>query len=292
MKEHIGLIAFVLLASAPAFAQDAAVQRGMALVMEPVLYYEMAGKGPAVVLIHGGNLDRRMWDSQFQLFARHFQVIRYDVRTYGLSDMPTHPFSDVEDLASLLRFLRIPRAHLVGLSLGGRISVDFALEHPDMVESLVLVGPGLSGFEWSRDQKQYEEMFRAAQASDVGKVAELWLKSPYMAPAMENPALAARVRELAIDNFRNFLGNPVLARAIDPPAIKRLDKIQAPTLIMVGARDVPDIHKIVALLTAGIPHARQAVVQGAGHMVNMEKPEEFNRLVLDFLKEQSARKLP
>src|SRR6516164_9757541 len=107
---------------------------GFAEVREPVLYFETAGQGPAVVLIHGGNLDRRMWDDQFQEFAKHFQVIRYDVRTYGLSDLPSKPFSDVEDLASLLRFLHIQKAHLVGLSLGGRIIIDFALEHPEMVE--------------------------------------------------------------------------------------------------------------------------------------------------------------
>jgi pimeloyl-ACP methyl ester carboxylesterase len=118
------------------------VQIGMAEVREPVLYYETAGKGPAVVLIHGGNLDRRMWDDQFQTFARHFQVIRYDVRTYGLSDMPTKPYSDVQDLASLLQHLHIKKAHLVGLSLGGRIIIDFALEHPEMVASLVPIGPG------------------------------------------------------------------------------------------------------------------------------------------------------
>jgi len=266
---------------------DPSVRVGFAEVSEPVLYFEAAGKGPPVVLIHGGNLDRRMWDEQFQVFAKHFQVIRYDVRTYGLSDMPTKPYSDVEDLASLLRFLHIKKAHLVGLSLGGRIIIDFALEHPDQVQSLVAVGPGLSGFQWSRDEKQYQLMLRAAQASQIDAVTELWLKSPYMAPAMENPALAPRLRQLALDNYRNWLGNPALSRPIDPPAIGRLNQIEAPTLILVGSRDVHDIHKIVKLLKTGIPHARQEVVPGAGHMVNMEKPAEFNRLVLGFLKEQS-----
>jgi uncharacterized protein (TIGR03067 family) len=282
------------LAARPSFANEPApVRSGMALVSEPVLYFETAGEGPAVVLIHGGNLDRRMWDDQFQEFARHFQVIRYDVRTFGLSDLPTKPYSDVEDLASLLRFLRIKKAHLVGLSLGGRIIIDFALEHPDMVASLVPIGPGLSGFEWSHnDEQRFNEIARAAQHSQIGKVADLWLASGYMAPAMEKPALASRLRELTLDNARNWLANPVLARPIEPPATRRLNQIKAPTLLMVGSRDVPDIQKIVKTLKAGIPHAQQVVVQGAGHMVNMEKPEEFNRVVLGFLKERSGAATP
>jgi pimeloyl-ACP methyl ester carboxylesterase len=264
----------------------------MALVSEPVLYYETAGTGPAVVLIHGGNLDRRMWDEQFQVFAKHFQVIRYDVRTFGLSDMPTRPYSDVEDLASLLRFLHIKKAHLVGLSLGGRIIVDFALQHPEMVESLVAIGPGLSGFEWSHDDdKRFDDMLRAAQDGQVGKVADLWLSSGYMAPAMENPVLARRLRTLTLDNSRHWLANPILARRIQPAALKRLDQIKAPTLLMIGSRDVPDIHKIVRTLKAGVSHAQHVVVQGAGHMVNMEKPEEFNRLVLNFLQNQGVEKV-
>src|SRR5438270_695003 len=83
---------------------------------------------------------------QWQKFAKHYQVNRNDVRTYGLSELPTRPYSDVEDLASLLRALHLKKAHLVGLSLGGRIIIDFALEHAEMVASLVPVGPGLSGF--------------------------------------------------------------------------------------------------------------------------------------------------
>jgi pimeloyl-ACP methyl ester carboxylesterase len=286
-------IGWCALSPSPSSAQQPVpVQRGMARVSEPVLYYETAGKGPAVVLIHGGNLDRRMWDDQFQEFAKRFQVIRYDVRTFGLSDLPTRPYSDVDDLESLLRFLHIKKAHLVGLSLGGRIILDFALEHPDMVESLVPIGPGLSGFQWSKDEKRYDDMLKAAQAGQIDKVTDLWLTSGYLAPAMEKPALAARLRQLTLDNYRNWLANPLLARSIDPPAIKRLEQIKAPTLLMVGSRDVPDIQEIVKTLKTGIPHAKEVVIDGAGHMVNMEKPEEFNRRVLDFLKERSERGKP
>jgi pimeloyl-ACP methyl ester carboxylesterase len=264
---------------------DTKVQSGMAEVAEPVLYYEATGRGEPIVLIHGGQLDRRMWDDQFRLFARDFRVIRYDVRGYGRSETPTRMYSDVKDLRSLLDFLGVRKAHLVGLSLGGRIAIDFALEHPDRVASLTAVAPGLSGFAWSEEgNKRQLAIFRALQHQGAEWAVELWLKDPYMAPAMENPAISGRVRQLAHENTGSWLVNPVLGRDIDPPAIGRLGAIKVPTLLVVGDRDVPDIQAIVKTLEQKIPHARKVVVQGAGHMVNMEKPDEFNDAVLGFLK--------
>jgi pimeloyl-ACP methyl ester carboxylesterase len=263
------------------------VKSGMALVAEPALYYETAGQGPALVLIHGGNLDHRMWEWQLQPFAKSFQVICYDVRTYGRSDFPTRPYSDTNDLKSLLEFLGVKKAHLVGLSLGGRIAIDFAIEHPEMVSSIVAVGPGLGGFQWDRQgEKEFAAALRAAQDGNDERVAELWLQSGYMKPAMEHPELVARLRQWSKENYRNWLGNPLLAKTLDPPAIKRLGEIKAPTLVIVGSRDVPDIQKIVKTVTASVPNAKKVVIEGAGHMVNMEKPEEFNRIVLDFLRSQ------
>jgi pimeloyl-ACP methyl ester carboxylesterase len=264
---------------------DRPVKAGMAEVAEPVLYYEECGTGEPVVLIHGGQLDRRMWDDQFQLFAKHYRMIRYDVRGYGKSETPTRPYSDVKDLHSLLNGLGVKKANLVGLSLGGRIAIDFALEHPDRVISLVGAGPGLSGFEWpAESEKRAWALTRLARDEGPEKAVEGWLKDPYMAPAMENPGLAPRVRRLALDNARCWLHNPLLPRGLDPPAARRLGEVRVSTLLVVGDRDVPEIQSIVKMLGKGIPHAKKVVIAGAGHMVNMEKPAEFNRAVLDFLK--------
>src|SRR5262245_39438437 len=101
------------------------------------LYYEMAGAGQALVLLHGGLLDRRMWDGQFEVFAVRYQVIRYDARGYGRSELLDAPYKHAEDLYGLLRALGIERAALIGLSLGGMIAVDFTLEHPKMVSRLI-----------------------------------------------------------------------------------------------------------------------------------------------------------
>lgn len=280
--------AFLALAAAiGARADRPAVESGMAEVAEPALYYEVAGSGEPVVLIHGGQMDRRMWDDQFLPYAKEFRVVRYDVRGYGRSATPAMPYSNVKDLESLLRGLGVARAHLVGLSLGGRIAIDFALEHPERVRSLVLVGPGLSGFQWSHDEEQsFTRILRAAQAGRMEESAELWLQSGYMAPAMQQPRIAARLREYSVDNAKNTLVNPLLERDIEPPAARRLGQIKAPTLVVVGTRDVPDIQRIVGMLEKGIAGARVVRIDGAGHIVNMEKPAEFDRAVLGFLRSQ------
>jgi pimeloyl-ACP methyl ester carboxylesterase len=194
------------------------VTTGTAAVAEPVLYYESCGTGKPLILIHGGQLDCRMWDDQFQQFSQYFQVVRYDVRGYGKSDLPTRPYADEEDLLGLLQFLHIDKAHLVGLSLGGRIAIDFALQHPERVRSVVAAGPGLSGFNWSAEgERQAMVIVRAARDQGAEKAAELWLRDPYMTPAMENPALAKRLHRLALENARCWLVNPLLGRELQPP---------------------------------------------------------------------------
>ncbi len=262
----------------------AASSAGIAPVNGTNLYYESRGAGPVVVLLEGGNLDCRMWDDQWGYFSDGFRLIRYDVRGFGRSGHTGSPYSAHEDLYALLRYLGIDRASLVGLSLGGRIAIDFALEHGAMVKSLVLAGPGLSGWSWS-DNDWFAPIDSAVAARDSVRAAELWLKSPYMAPAMENPALASRLHQLAVGNA-HFWVEPYSERELTPPAIGRLGEIQAPTLLILGSRDVADIHRIVDTLSRLIPSAKRVVLEGSGHMVNLEEPERFNRLVLEFLRQQ------
>jgi pimeloyl-ACP methyl ester carboxylesterase len=260
-------------------------RRGFARVHGARLYYEMQGNGHPLVLIHGGQMDRRMWDPQFDLFARRYTVLRYDVRGYGRSDMPAKGFSHAEDLSGLLDFLRLEKASLIGLSLGGRIAIDFALSHPERVETLVLAGPGLGGYRFTGQSGW--SIVEAARDEGLEKAAEMWLENSYMAPAMQNPAIRDRMRQLALENAHTWLANPIFERHLKPPAIERLSDIHVPTLIVVGDRDVEDIQKIVEILRGGIAGSEKQVIPGAGHIVNMEKPEEFNQVVLGFLEKRN-----
>jgi pimeloyl-ACP methyl ester carboxylesterase len=262
---------------------------GFAPVHGTRLFYEVKGAGPAVVLIHGGQMDCRMWDDQLAALAREFRVIRYDVRGYGGSFQPDLLYSDAEDLAGLLDYLGVRKSHIIGLSLGGRIAIDFALAHPSRVSSLTLAGPGLSGYEppdaAAADLRMWN-LIKAARDEGPEKVTELWLKDPFMAPAMEQPRLAPALRKLARENAHCWLQNPILQRPPKPLAAERLSQIKVPTLLVLGDRDVPQAKATIETLEKGIRGSKKVLIKNAGHIVNMEQPEQFNDAVLSFLRNQ------
>ncbi len=265
---------------------------GFAPVNGTRLFYEVTGTGPAVVLIHGGQLDCRMWDGQFAAFSRDFRVIRYDVRGYGGSFQPDMLYSDADDLAGLLDYLEVDKAHIVGLSLGGRIAIDFAVTHPARVASLALAGPGLSGYEppdGAETDLRMWNIIKAARDEGPDQATARWLKDPFMAPAMEQARLVPVLRKIARENAHCWLQNPLLQRPPRPTPAMRLGEIKVPTLLVLGDRDVPQIKATVETLEKGIGGSRKVVIRGAGHMVNMEKPDDFNEAVLSVLREQSPR---
>jgi pimeloyl-ACP methyl ester carboxylesterase len=282
----LGAMALAFAASDVNAAPIREVQHGFAPVNGTRLFYEIRGAGPAVVLIHGGQLDCRMWDDQLDAFSRRYRVIRYDVRGYGGSPRPAVSYSDAEDLAALLDYLEIDKAHLVGLSLGGRIAVDFALGHPKRVGSLTLAGPGLSGYEppgGAESDLRMWEIIKAARDEGPDRATALWLEDPFMAPAMGQVRLVPVLRKIARENAHCWLENPVLQRPPKPAAAARLGEIKVPTLLVIGDRDLVQIKATVETLERGIHGAAKVSVPGAGHMVNMESPDVFNQAVLGFL---------
>jgi pimeloyl-ACP methyl ester carboxylesterase len=224
-----------------------------------------------------------MWDAQYDLFANHYRVIRYDIRGFGKSDFPEKPYSNAADLHSLLAHVSAKKVTLIGLSLGAAVATDFAILFPEAVHSLVLVCPGLGGFPFEDKANDLHAVVEAAQDENYEIAAELWLKNPYMSVAMENPALRDKLTQLARENVRCWLNNPLMNRRMNPPAAERLREIRAPTLVVGGERDVSDIQKIVAKLTSEISGAKRELVSGAGHLVPMEKPDAFNRIAIQFL---------
>ncbi len=254
-----------------------------------MLHYEETGQGEPVVLIQGANLPMRMWDAQVQFLDTEFQVVRYDVRGFGGSGpRDTVPYQSHADLRALLDHLGIERAHLVGLSLGGRIAVDFALVYPERVQSLVLADPGLSGYMWDAAAMQAWSgpIVDAIRKGDSLRAADLWLKSGFMAPAMENPELAPRLTQLARANARVY-EHADLEMPLSPPAVDRLSEIRAPMSLLLGERDVQDEHRIVERLYGEVHNSERVVFPGVGHVTNLEAPQEFNRAVLMFLRKHS-----
>ena len=223
-----------------------------------------------------------MWDEDVPILARAYRVITYDVRPYGRSGPATAGYAWHEDLRALLDHLKIERADLVGLSLGARLAINFAIAYPSRVDRLVLAGPGLDGWAWTPDP-HLAGLVAAAKARDAAKATALWLQHPYMAPAMRDPARATTLRRLAARNEHIWL-QPLGPDVVpSPPAIDRLREIQAPTLVVVGTLDVPDIQGTAKRLAADVAGRASKVLDGVGHMINLEAPARFRALVTDFL---------
>jgi 3-oxoadipate enol-lactonase len=266
----------------------AAVDTGRVAIDGGSLYFEAAGSGDPVILLHGGNLDRRMWDSQFEILGAKHRVIRYDARGFGRSSPADQPFSAHDDLAALLRSLGITRASLVGLSMGGRIAMDFALKYPNMVDRLVLAAPGISGGTWAEDADTLwiKAAHAAAKRGDSVGVALAWLESAYIRTALQPPEQAAWIRQIVIDNASYWMGivrHQDLEREASPAAADRLTELQAPILLLVGDGDTPFIQDVARAIAQRAPNVRRIDIPGVGHMLNLEAPERFNAEVMAFL---------
>jgi 3-oxoadipate enol-lactonase len=234
-----------------------------------------------VLLLHPGLGDSRSWGPQVEaLAAAGHRPIAPDLPGYG--DEPLQPgrLSYVEHVAGLLD----RPAAVVGCSFGGRVALELAVEHPELVERLVLVNAALPGWEWSDEvAKAHEEEDAALDRGDLDAAAEanlFWL-GPGASEEVRNlvRAMAKRNFELVLPVYEQVEGVPV-----EPPVNERLGDIGVPTLIVIGAEDVSDMAEIAAILERGIPDTRTAMIEGAGHVPSLEKPEELNRLLLDFLR--------
>lgn len=252
------------------------------------LYYEIAGEGPVVTLIHPGLWDSRTWDPQVPvLLAAAFRVLRYDVRGYGRSSRLTaEPYSHVRDLTALLDFLDVPLTTLVGCSMGGAIAIDLTLEHPDRVAGLVPAASGLGGFEALEEEDDWWESAQASveaaiEAGELERAEELRLE--IWAPLGTQDEAGRLIREIAFDNIHELTMDETEEEGLDPPAARRLGEIDVPTLVMIAEHDPPFMRRIGDLIARGVLGAQKMVVEGADHVVNLRRPTEFNAALLAFL---------
>ncbi len=269
------------------------VTTGYANINGGRFYYEVAGSGPAVVLVHGFTLDTRMWDSQFEQFARKYTVIRYDVRGFGKSSLPDKPYSNAEDLNGLFDHLRIDRAAVIGLSMGGGIAIEFAVLHQERVSALIPVDSGPRSIVKKEDSSAHAQMRefsaamgqvdRTARAEGIAAARQHWLGIALFAPERELPQVKKDLERIISGYSGWHWVNTSLTRQFNPEPSELNGRIKVPVLIVVGGRDLPFFHTIARSLCSDIPGSRLHVIPGAGHMSNMDAPEEFNRVVLDFL---------
>ena len=264
---------------------------GIAAVNGAQIAYDVAGNGPAVLLLHAGIGDRRMWDAQVPAFAEHFTVIRFDARGFGETRKPDAPFAPYADAIGLLDHLGISRAHVIGVSMGSQTAIEAAIAAPERVSTLVAVAARTGTPVSAELRAGWERVDELYEAGDIAGAVEyelrMWVDGPDRGPEEVDPEMRERVRDM---NAALFVRDDDAGEEIplDPPVAERLAEISVPTLIVYGDKDVMDVRQAAEPLATAIPGARLAVIPDAAHLPQMERPDVFNEIVLGFLLEVAS----
>ncbi len=251
------------------------------------MFYEITGKGEHLLLIHGLGSSTRDWEEQVPIFAQKYQVITIDLRGHGKTDKPKGPYSMrifAEDIAELLKKLGIKTTHVLGISLGGGIAFQFAVDYPELVKSLIIVNAGI---EISVDS--FKMKLEAFKRTFIVKLVGMKKMGKVLAPRLfikpEQEVLRAKLIERWAENDKKAYLSAM--RALLGWTVRdQLNKIKFPTLIIGSDEDYAP-SSVKEEYTALIPNAKFIEIKDARHAVPMEKPKEFNEIVMKFLLEQS-----
>lgn len=263
---------------------------GFAQINNAHMYYEIVGAGEPLLMIHAGVADNRQWNNEFTHFAKHFRVVRYDMRGYGKSAPVGGEFSHMGDLIALLAHLELHQPLiLMGCSMGGGLAMDFALAHPSRVKALIMVDAGPSGLELDVETPaKVAEAERAYTAGDLDRVAELetqiWFDGTNRMPNQVNQAM--RALAYAMNHNALTLDARGLGKRLpdaQTSAAERLPELDMPVLIIVGAQDTPYMLAAADYMVQRIRSARKVIIEDAAHLPNMDHPDEFQRAVTVFL---------
>jgi 3-oxoadipate enol-lactonase len=291
MKRAARCLCVLLLSASNVFSQGSggdaslAIDSGYVQVDGGKLFYERAGKGEYIVLLHDGILHSVVWDAQFPVLAKKYRVVRYDRRGFGKSSAPHAPFSHVDDLNRLFADLKIDKAILFGMSAGGGIAINYTLKYPQEVSALVLAGAVVTGYGYST-----HFLTRGGHISSIDEylMPEKFIdyfgwEDPYEVYP-ENIKAKKKFYGLLKANPQNLIGaRGQFVKPAERLSYKFLSEIKVPTLVLVGEFDIPDVHAHAGVIEAGIPHAKREIISKSGHLIPLEQPEAFNAAVLKFL---------
>jgi pimeloyl-ACP methyl ester carboxylesterase len=272
-----------VIAAAPAHGQA-----GTFIINGETIHYEVEGQGDPLILIHGWALDRRMWDSQVRAFRPRYKVIRYDRRGFGKSSGHEDLSWDEADLVALLDSLRVTRIHVLGLSQGARVALQFVRDHPDRVASLILQSPSPPEkfpLPWNgADAPRFDEWTKLVQEKGLDAFRPVWARHPLMQVPANRPEARTQLDKILADYRGERFRHPAPPSGpIAPTSFEDVPRIAVPTLIVTSERDVPFLRLVSGMYAYYIPKARLEVLSGGGHMVNLIEPQTFNTAVLRFL---------
>jgi pimeloyl-ACP methyl ester carboxylesterase len=258
------------------------------------LYYEVHGSGEPIIFVHGNFGDVRHWDFQVEPFSQNYKVVRYDVRGYGKSAVPDSAiaYRDYDDLRALMDYLGIEKAHICGWSMGSGIAVDFALAYPDRVISLIPIGPWPNGYGGGK----YTSVATDSMFTIFGKVFSLissegpksatdywWAGDHEIKSTVVKPRTLDSLLRIGYEySWWGFL-NPNKRDWYSPQAVEVLHTIKTPTMIVTAQHDIQACKESAALMHRQIQNSQLVSIDNAGHCMNMDNPEAFNRIIVDFI---------
>ena len=257
-----------------------------------LLAAERTGDGPALICLHAGVADRRMYAAQMRGLADDFTVLCYDRRGFGQTRTPDEPFSHVEDLHAVMDATGLDAAILLGCSQGGRIAIDFTLAFPHRVRALILISTAVSGAPPEpvpEDVQPLSDALDAAEdAEDLAQVnrleAHIWLDGPRAAEGR----VFGPLRSLFLDMNGIALAHAPLTQERPPDdAYGRLSALGVPTLLIHGTLDFPYIVSRHAHMAAVVPDARSVICEGNAHLPSMENPDRVNAEIVAFCRDRS-----
>lgn len=264
------------------------VKTSFATVRNGKMYFEMAGTGKPLLLLHSGIADHRMWAEQRSEFSRHLQVVTPDFRGYGKSSIPDEPFRHYEDIHGLIQHLGFTSVNIAGCSLGGKVAIEMAIAYPGMVSRLILIAPGMPGYEY-RDKETLakdallEGLIATGRREEVADMlVDIWMVGLKRHRETVDSSARALVRDMILDNYASVTDEyPETPPGFD--MMSRLVEIRIPTLVMIGDSDLPDMQAISQLVAGRIHGAKRQLIPDAAHLPNLENSVLFNQSVIDFL---------
>jgi len=236
------------------------------------LWMAVQDGGPTTIFLHGFGGDLHSWNRLLPLLPAERSYIRYDLRGFGQSVPRTSAlFDHADDLTDLMDAMQIDHCDVVGLSMGGSIALNFALNRPDRVRSLSLLSPGLTGWDWSDEwRSHWRPIAEAAQAGNVAQARALWLAHPLFATTR-----ASNLSGMLQDEIARFSGNQWVEDHQAPalPDVERLHQLEVPVLLLTGARDLADFRLVADLIEACAPNTTRHDASDTGHLIHLEAPD-------------------
>lgn len=294
-KNLVFILLLVLFVEISCTHQVQQIKNGTITAGNLQIYYERAGNGDAVLLLHAGLQDHTMWEEQVKALSAQYEVITPDLPFHGKTMGADTVLLAQDVIKILLDSLHLQKVSIAGLSMGASVAQDFIIAYPDRVNKAILISAGINGYDKihpvdSLSMDWYHQFARALKEKDTSGAAveftKAWAEGIYRRGDSLKAPVSQYTYTKTLYNLRlhKMEGWPLLQN--HPPAIESLASVRLPVLIIDGDKDLPYITASAQYLEKNIPGARRVVMKGVAHMLNMEKPAELNNLLLDFLKSQ------